>query len=282
MRCHQRSRANQLTPTALPEVKRLADFDLAGRTYIVTGGAQGLGIALAEGLVEAGGKVYCLDRLEEPGQYWHEAKSRVVPEWGGGLEYRQVDVTDTDNLNSVIAGIAEENQGIHGLIASAGVQQVTPAIEYAVEDVRKMLDVNYTGVFMAASAVARQMIRYKCRGSICAIASISGNIANPGLLTPVYNSSKAAVIQLCRNLAMEWAEHGIRVNSLSPGHLMTPMVRKNFEEEPHLEKLWKSQIMMGRLGDPSDFKGPALFLLSNASAFVTGADLVVDGGRTAW
>lgn len=226
--------------------------------------------------------MYCLDRAKEPSQYWHEAQSRVVPEWGGSLEYRKVDVTDTGNLNNVISAIAEENRGLHGLIASAGIQQVTPALEYTPEDVKKMLDVNFTGVFMAASAVARQMIQYNCHGSICAIASISGIVANKGLQSPVYNSSKAAVIQLCRNLAMEWAPHGIRVNSLSPGHLMTPMVRKNFKEEPHLEGLWKSEIMMGRLADPSEFKGAALFLLSNASSYVTGSNLVVDGGRTAW
>lgn len=262
--------------------RRLADFDLAGRTFIVTGGAQGLGLVLAEGLVEAGGKVYCLDRAEKPSDKWHEAQGRVVPEWGGTLEYRQVDVTDTSGLNLVIGTIAEENRGIHGVIASAGIQQVTPAMEYTPEDVKKMMDVNYTGVFMTATAAAREMVRHNCHGSICMIASISGSIANKGLISPVYNSSKAALVQLARCLAMEWSHRGIRVNTLSPGHMLTPMVQENFKKEPELEKIWKDRIMLKRLADPDEFKGAALFLLSNASTFVTGSNLTVDGGHTAW
>ncbi|KAH8747652.1 hypothetical protein F5883DRAFT_583745 [Diaporthe sp. PMI_573] len=262
--------------------KSFADFDLAGKTFIVTGGARGLGLALAEGLVEAGGRVYCLDREESPDERWLEARDRVVPEWGGTLSYRQVDVRDTNNLNEVIEKIANENNGLHGVIAAAGIQQVTPALEYTAEDVHKMMAVNYTGVLMTASVAARQMFKYDCRGSICMIASMSGSIANKGLLSPVYNSSKAAVIQLARCLAMEWSHKDIRVNCLSPGHILTPMVRQNFKEEPELEDIWKRENMIGRLAEPSEFKGAALLLLSNASSFMTGSNLVVDGGHTAW
>ncbi|KAH8176900.1 enoyl-(Acyl carrier protein) reductase domain-containing protein [Sarocladium implicatum] len=262
--------------------KQFAEFNLAGRTFVVTGGAQGLGLTLAEGLVEAGGNVHCLDCAEKPSEKWLEARSRVVPEWGGALRYSQVDVTDTDNLNHVIGSIANEGNGIHGVIAAAGIQQLTPAVDYTAEDVQKMLSVNYTGVFMTATAVAREMIRHNCRGSVCLIGSISGTIANRGLIAPAYNSSKAAVVQLARNLAMEWAEHGIRVNTLSPGHMLTPMVQKNFEDRPELKDIWNKEIMLGRLADPDEFKGAALFLLSNASSFVTGSNLIVDGGHTAW
>lgn len=107
-----------------------------------------------------------------------------------------------------------------------------------------MLATNYTAVFMTATIAARAMFKYKCRGSICLIASMSGSIANKGLLSPVYNSSKAALIQLARSLAMEWSSTkpdgtgGIRVNCLSPGHLVTPMVLKNFEEVPGLKETW--------------------------------------------
>ena len=151
-----------------------------------------------------------------------------------------------------------------------------------------MMSINYTGVFMAATAVARQMFKYKCRGSICLIASMSGLIANKGLITPVYNSSKAAVTQLARNLAMEWGKvnedggGGLRVNSLSPGHIVTPMVQKNFEEVPELREIWQRENMMGRLSSPEEYKGAAIFLLSKASTFMTGSNLVIDGGHTAW
>ncbi|EON95851.1 putative oxidoreductase protein [Phaeoacremonium minimum UCRPA7] len=268
--------------------KRFADFNLKGKVFIVTGGARGLGLALAEGLVEAGGKVYCLDRADEPDEEWGQAQSHVVPEWGGSLHYRQQDVEDTKHLDELITAIADENQRIDGAIAAAGIQQITPAAEYTAEDAAKMMAINYTGVFMTASAVARQMFKYKIRGSICLIASMSGLVANKGLLSPAYNSSKAAVLQLARNLAMEWSPiqedgtGGIRVNCISPGHILTPMVLKNFEEVPGLKETWESENMMGRLAETSEFKGAALFLLSRASSFMTGSNIVIDGGHTSW
>ena len=204
------------------------------------------------------------------------------------IRYERVDVTETEHLNAVVARIADEHRRLDGLIASAGVQQITPALEYSVKDLEYMMSVNYTGVFMAATAAARQMFKYKCRGSICLIASMSGLIANKGLITPVYNSSKAAVTQLARNLAMEWGKidenggGGLRVNSLSPGHIVTPMVQKNFDEVPELRDIWQRENMMGRLSSPEEYKGAAIFLLSRASSFMTGSNLVIDGGHTAW
>ncbi|KAG7112728.1 hypothetical protein HYQ45_017133 [Verticillium longisporum] len=286
--------------------KRFADFDLLGKTYVVTGGARGLGLALAEALVEAGGRgrfldaettmrwmltqlpVYCLDRAEEPDEEWGEAQDRVIPEWGGSLVYHQVDVQDTNYLEEVIDKIARERNRLDGVIAAAGVQQETPAAEYTADDANEMLKVNYTGVLMTASISARKMMEYKCQGSICFIASMSGSIANKGLISPVYNSSKAAVIQLARNLAMEWTPikddgtGGIRVNCISPGHIVTPMVTERMKEDPEVEKIWCRENMMGRLAQTSEFKGAALFLLSNASSFMTGGNIVIDGGHTAW
>jgi NAD(P)-dependent dehydrogenase (short-subunit alcohol dehydrogenase family) len=212
----------------------------------------------------------------------------VVPSAGGSLHYRQQDVADTAHLDQLIASIADENGRLDGAVAAAGVQQVTEALDYKPEDVARMLDVNYTGVFMTAQSVARQMFKYKTRGSICLIASMSGLVANKGLLSPVYNSSKAAVIQLARNLAMEWSPvredgtGGIRVNCISPGHILTPMVLKNFEEVPGLRETWEGENMMGRLAETTEFKGAVLFLLSGASSFMTGSNLVIDGGHTAW
>lgn len=233
-------------------------------------------------------EVFCLDRAEEPDEEWDEAQGRVVPEWGGSLVYRQVDVQNSEHLEQTIDQIARERGRLDGVIAAAGIQQETPAAEYTSEDANQMLQINYTGVLMTASISARKMMEHKCKGSICLIASMSGSIANKGLLTPVYNSSKAAVIQLARNLAMEWTplrddgSGGIRVNCISPGHIVTPMITKRMEENPELEKIWCRENMMGRLAQTSEFKGAALFLLSNASSFMTGANLLVDGGHTAW
>ena len=267
---------------------RFSEFDLSGGVYVVTGGARGLGLCMAEALAEAGGEVHCLDRLPEPDDEFHEAKARIPVEYGGSLHYGRIDVRDTDNMEEIISEIAARRKRMDGLIAAAGVQQICPAEKYSVEDAARMLDINYTGVFMVATAVSRQMMRYHCRGSICLIASMSGVVANKGLLSPVYNSSKAAVIQLARNLAMEWGRikedgtGGIRVNSLSPGHIITPMVKENFEEVSGLKETWEAENMLGRLGEPEEFKSAGLFLLSRASSFMTGSNLIVDGGHTAW
>lgn len=119
-----------------------------------------------------------------------------MTEWRGSLHYKQQDVTDTAHLDKTITDIVDENQRLDGIIAAAGVQQLTPVTKYLKDDVARMLAVNYTGVFMTASSAARQLLRYKCKGSICHIASMSGLVANKGLVSPVYNSSKATVIQL--------------------------------------------------------------------------------------
>jgi NAD(P)-dependent dehydrogenase (short-subunit alcohol dehydrogenase family) len=169
-------------------------------------------------------QVYCLDRAEEPHQDWAEAQSRVVPEWGGSLQYRRQDVLDTDGLDATIAEIATAHGRLDGVVAAAGIQHVEPALEYSADDAMRMLAVNYTGVLMTAQSAARQMMRLRSRGgSIVLVASMSGFVANKGLRSCVYNSSKAAVVQLARNLAMEWSpvrrdgSGGVRVNCICPG-----------------------------------------------------------------
>jgi NAD(P)-dependent dehydrogenase (short-subunit alcohol dehydrogenase family) len=174
------------------------------------------------------------------------------------------------------------------LPTAAGKQLAKDSVDHTREDAQWLMDINYTGVFMSASAAARQMMRFKSRGSICLVASISGLVANKGLNSTVYNSSKAAVIQLAKNLAMEWGRvkedgtGGIRVNCLSPGHILTPMVLEDFERQPELRSLWEKENMLGRLSQPEEFKSAGLFLLSRASSFMTGSNLVMDGGHTAW
>ncbi|KFY29672.1 hypothetical protein V493_02273 [Pseudogymnoascus sp. VKM F-4281 (FW-2241)] len=259
-------------------------FRLDGKVYVVTGGGRGLGLTMAEALAEAGGTVHCLDCRPEAGPDFlaAQARSAADTESVGSLHYAQVDVRDVPQMEATFASIAAQKSRLDGLIAAAGIQRVQPAIDYSQAHMREMMDVNYGGVMFAAAAAARQMIACGTPGNIMLVASMSGKIANKGLISSVYNSSKAAVIQLGKNLAMEWAPHGIRVNSLSPGHIVTPMVQQNFDDEPHLEALWARENMMGRLSSPEEFKGAALFLLSDASTFMTGSELVIDGGHTAW
>ncbi|GAB1310226.1 Hydroxynaphthalene reductase-like protein Arp2 [Madurella fahalii] len=274
----------------------LPEFSLKDRVIVVSGGARGVGLTQAEALLEAGAVVHALDRLPSPAQDetsdFARVAARAASEFGGGsgssssnsarLTYHRVDVRDQKALGEIVGGIAEKEGRLDGLIAAAGIQQETPALEYTAEDADRMLGVNVTGVFMTAQAVAREMIKRGQKGSMVLIGSMSGTVANRGLICPAYNASKAAVLQLARNLAAEWGEHGIRVNSLSPGYIVTAMTASLFEAFPERRTAWPDANMLKRLSYPEEYRGAAVFLLSDASSFMTGADLRIDGGHCAW
>ncbi|KAK8064940.1 hypothetical protein PG994_007578 [Apiospora phragmitis] len=263
----------------------LPEFSLKDKVIIVSGGAQGLGLVQTEALLEAGAKVHVFDRQAPPpaGSKYDAVAKRAAGELETTLTYHQMDVRlGAGDINRVTQQIADEHGRLDGLIAAAGIQQETPALEYTAEDSDRMLGINVTGVLMTAQAVACQMVRLKQEGSLVFIASMSGTVANRGLICPVYNASKAGVIQLGRNLASEWGQHGIRVNTISPGYIVTDMVKKLFEKFPERKIEWPKQNMLGKLSKPEDYRGAAVFLLSDASRFMTGADLRIDGGHAAW
>ncbi|KAI0810358.1 hypothetical protein GGR55DRAFT_678953 [Xylaria sp. FL0064] len=272
--------------TSPPSARRtLPEFDLQGKVIVVSGGAQGLGLIQTEALLEAGATVHVLDRQSEPpaGSMYQKVVQRAKDELGTAVFYHQVDVrTGVESLNAIVEKIAEKHERMDGLVAAAGIQQETPALEYTASDADRMLGVNVTGVLMTAQAVARQMTRLGSTGSLVLVASMSGTVANRGLICPVYNASKAAVIQLGRNLAMEWGAKGIRVNTLSPGYIVTEMVQKLFAQYPERETEWPKQNMLNALSKPEDYRGATVFLISDASRFMTGADLRIDGGHAAW
>jgi len=269
-------------PTYLGTTKRLPEFNLVNKVVLVSGAARGLGLVQAEALLEAGAIVYALDILEEPSSDFSRIQERAVAELGTTLEYRRIDVRDVPALNKIVDEIADKHGRLDGLIAAAGIQQETTALDYTAEDCNRMLGVNVTGVFMTAQAAAKQMIKFGNGGSIVMIASMSGTIANRGLICPAYNASKAAVIQLARNLASEWGEYGIRVNTISPGYIVTAMVEALFEKFPERREEWPKHNMLGRLSKPEEYRGAAAFLISDASSFMTGSDLRMDGGHAAW
>ncbi|KAL8920877.1 MAG: hypothetical protein Q9208_006049 [Pyrenodesmia sp. 3 TL-2023] len=266
----------------LATTKRMPDFNLTDRVILVSGAAQGLGLTQAEALLEAGATVYALDRKAEPSADFCRVQKRAAEELGNTFYYRQIDVRDVDGMNEIISDIGDKHGRLDGLIAAAGIQQITPALEYKAKDANLMFEINVTGVFMTAQAAAKQMIRFGNGGSIAMIASMSGHIVNRGLICPAYNASKAAVIQLARNLAAEWGEHGIRVNTLSPGYTVTQMVEALFEQYPERREEWPRQNMLGKLSRPEDFRGAAVFLMSPASSMMTASDLRIDGGHAAW
>ncbi|KAJ0115493.1 hypothetical protein J7T55_012773 [Diaporthe amygdali] len=273
---------SRVTPA---NVSHSALFSLSNKTIAITGGGRGVGITLAAAVLEAGGNVACLDILEAPAAEEWAAIEKTAKESGLKLSYRRVDITDEENLSQILSEIEKEGEEsgapFYGTIACAGIQQKTPAVDYPKADFERMLNVNVTGTFLTAKHTARILIKNGIKGSIVMIASMSGDIANRGLTCSAYNSSKAAVQQLCRSVAQEWGQYGIRVNTLSPGYIRTAMTDALLATNPDLEKIWMAGALLGRLGAPEDFKAPAVFLLSPGSSFMTGADLRVDGGHCA-
>ncbi|KAM5366077.1 hypothetical protein ACJZ2D_010682 [Fusarium nematophilum] len=264
----------------------LPEFSLQGKVVVVSGGARGLGLVQIEAVLEAGATVHAIDRLDSPANDpespFSQVAKRARDELGTSLTYHQVDVRDSPALDAIFKSIADEAGRLDGLIAAAGINFETPAIDYPPDEMDRMLSINVTGAFLTAQAAARQMVRLKQPGSICMIASMSGTIANKGMYGGAYNASKAAVIQLARNLAAEWGVHGIRVNTLSPGYILTAMLQSLFDDYPERREIWPKENMLGRLSQPSEYRGAAVFLLSDASSFMTGSDLRIDGGHAAW
>ena len=162
----------------LGTTKRLPEFNLTDKVVLVSGAARGLGLTQAEALLEAGATVYALDRLAEPSPDFARVQKRAAEELGTTFYYRQIDVRDVDGLNEVVKTIGDTHGRLDGLVAAAGIQQEVPALDYTAKDANTMFEVNITGVFMTAQAVAKQMIRFGNGGSMAFIASMSATIAN--------------------------------------------------------------------------------------------------------
>ena len=166
------------TVGSLGSTNRMPELSLGGRVVLVSGAARGLGLTQAEALLEAGATVYALDRLPEPSPDFYRVQKRATEELGTSFEYRQIDVRDIDGLNKIVSDIGAKHGRMDGLIAAAGIQQETTALDYTAKDANMMFEVNITGVFMTSQAVAKQMIKFGNGGSIVMIASMSGTIAN--------------------------------------------------------------------------------------------------------
>lgn len=162
----------------LGTTKRLPEFNLTDKVVLVSGAARGLGLTQAEALLEAGATVYALDRLPEPSPDFYRVQKRAAEDLGTTFYYRQIDVRDVDGLNEVVTSIGDKHGRMDGLIAAAGIQQETTALDYTAKDANMMFEINITGVFMTAQAVAKQMIKFGNGGSIAMIASMSAHIAN--------------------------------------------------------------------------------------------------------
>ena len=248
-------------------------FDLTGQRAIVTGASRGLGRHFALTLARAGAQVALvargIDRLEEA--------VKEIEGFGGCAAAIQVDVTDGESVRACIETAENALGPIDILVNNAGIAVTKPLLEHAEEDWDSVLDTNLKGVWLMGQEVARRMVHHGQGGSIINITSVLGERGISQL--PGYCASKGGIINLTRAMAVELAPHGIRVNTIAPGYIETDMNR-HFFATPAGQRLIK-RIPQRRLGQVGDLDGVLLLLASNASQYITGSVITIDGGQSA-
>jgi NAD(P)-dependent dehydrogenase (short-subunit alcohol dehydrogenase family) len=247
-------------------------FDLTGKTAVVTGGNTGLGQAFATALTEAGASVALAARTRERS----EEVAKGLSDSGAEAIAVDLDVTDRAQVGRMLDEVTERLGPVDVLVNNAGVCYHRPAAEIPLEEWMDTFDVNVHGLWHCAQVVGTQMIE-RGGGVIVNIGSISAMIVNRPQWQPAYNASKAAVHQLTKSLAAEWAPHNVRVNALAPGYVKTAMAPV---DEPRFRRYWIEDAAMQRYAMPEELGPSLVYLASDASSFMTGSVLVVDGGYT--
>ena len=252
-------------------------FDLSGKVAMVTGAGSGLGVVFSEALAIAGATVVCAGiRVESV----ERTAARIT-----ALGYRalglQLDVTDDDAIARVMQDIASRFGSVDILVNNAGIATMGPPEAMTRKDWQSVIDVNLTGVFICAREAAKLMISAKRGGSIINIASILGLVASEPSPAASYAAAKGGVVNLTRDLAVHWAHHGIRVNAIGPAYFPSEMTAPILEAPEIIAEI-ERRTPLGRMGRLDELQGPILFLASEASSYVTGQTLYVDGGWTAW
>ena len=272
-------------------------FSLSGQTAVVVGAARGLGLAFAEILASANCNIAALDILTEPSQALFELQNKHNVK----VKYYRVDITVPEQIDDAIKQIEAEFSSIDISVIAAGIVKDEPFLTTTKENIDRTFAVNFTGSFLVAQACANSMVRRLTRtasthpsssttidpsksgGSIVFVGSIATHIASTAQNISVYTASKGAVRSLVKPLAMELGRYGIRVNSLSPGYMMTDMMQGLQKQQPDLVSQFEKETLFGRIGNPEEVKGALLFLCARgASGWVTGQDVLVDGGATSW
>lgn len=249
-------------------------FSLTNKTAIVTGGGRGLGRAIAIGLAQFGADVALVSRTEKELQ----ETARAVEQEGRRALVYPTDVSNKANIERVVNDVVTKWGRVDILVNNAGVDAAKPALDYTEEDWDFILDVNLKGYFFFAQAVARHM-KESGGGAIINNSSICGDVAVKNIVA--YNASKGGVNMLTRTLAVEWASYNIRVNAFSPAYMEAIMPGAASQHDEKKEASIRELTPLGRRGRPEELVGPVVFLASDASSYVTGEVLMVDGGWTA-
>lgn len=262
--------------TSMPmKADPLAAYRMDGDVVVVTGAGNGLGSAFAQCFSRVGAKVMVLDHDAQAAK----ACAADITNAGGVAESHVVDVAQEAMVDQAFAAIRATHGRIDVLINNAGIAIRRPTVDLSLADWNKVVDVNLTGVFLCCRAAGRHMVQGD-GGRIVNIASIMG-LSGGGLYPNIsYQSTKGGVVNLTRALAVEWAQHGIRVNAVAPTWVRTAFTKPLFEQ-PELVAEMEKMTPMGRVAEIDDVVGPVLFLASRASALVTGQILAVDGGYLA-
>ncbi|VUC26050.1 unnamed protein product [Clonostachys rosea] len=270
-------------------------FELRGRNYVVTGGAQGIGFAATHAICELGGNVVVMDIQEKPtSDFYALAETFKVK-----TIYLQTDVTNEESLSAAFASAVEHLGSIDGLFPAAGIAIDKPFVEQTWQEFTRIHEINCNlgstdfpqcdadkrhlaqvrGTFFCAQLAVKQMLKQGTGGSIVLVASQSAHIGLPGYRMAAYNASKGAVHMLAKALAVELGPKQIRVNTISPGFVDSDMTRNVRASKPKREgdQMWLAPPMK-RLSTPNDLTGAIVYLLSDAARFTTGTDIIITGG----
>ncbi|WRT65594.1 uncharacterized protein IL334_002539 [Kwoniella shivajii] len=254
-------------------------IDLKGKTIVVTGGNRGIGLAISEQCAQAGAHVAIIYRSSQDAP---EVAKKIGEKYEVHCEAYQADVADQAAISELFKKIYKDVGPVAGVVCNAGVNYKKPAIELTKEDFDDNFGPNVWGVFTCAQAAAKLWKEHDYKnGRIVFVSSVAATIANKGEAQAFYNPTKAAVNSLARNLAMEWADQGITVNCLSPGYVHTDM-NAGLKDDPEFEKKVAASTMLNRISTPDEQAGTAVFLLSDYASYITGTQLIVDGGLHSW
>ncbi|GHV89725.1 3-oxoacyl-ACP reductase [Spirochaetia bacterium] len=246
-------------------------FSLKGKVALVTGGGRGIGQVVALGLAKAEAEIAIVSRTGA------DETVKLIQDAGGRAYSLLADVTNEKEVDAALAQIVAKSGALHIVFNNAGVCIHKDTLDAGIDEWRQVIDINLTGEYLVSRAAGRLMIEKGIKGSIINMASMSGSIVNVPQWQASYNASKAGVIHMTRSLAAEWAQYGIRVNSLSPGYIATPM---SVDTPQELKDAWMPLIPAHRMGDPEELVGAVIYLAADSSGYTNGSDLIVDGAYT--